>query len=220
MKIAHLFFVGVVLLCFQGCVTQPRLDYSKFFEHHPRSILILPPFNKTTGVEAPVVFNTTISRPIAERGYYVFPVSLTQEILNDLGLTDEGSITSVAPQRFKEVFGTDAVLYVTITAWATTYVLISSSVTVTADYKLVDAASGEVIWETTHTAVESSGGGGGGGLGGLIVMAVQAAITAAVTDYRPLASRANHEVVLLSGRGLPAGPYHPEYKQDYSKYVD
>ncbi len=204
MKIAHLFFVGVVLLCFQGCVTQPKFDYSKFFEYHPRSILILPPFNKTTGVEAPVVFITTISRPIAERGYYVFPVFLTRDILNDLGLTDEGLIASVAPQRFKEVFGADAVLYVTIEAWTTQYLVLTSNVRVTANYKLVDTDSGEVLWEQTQTAVESSGG------DNIIAMAVSAAITAMTVDYRPLASRANHQVVLLSGRGLPAGPYHPD----------
>ncbi len=144
----------------------------------------------------------------------MFPVFLTRDILNDLGLTDEGLISSVAPQRFKEVFGADAVLYVTIEAWTTQYLVLASNVRVTAKYKLVDTDSGEVLWEQTHTAVEGSRG------GGLIEMVVSAAITAMTVDYRPLASQANHQVVLLSGRGLPAGPYHPEYKQDYLKYVD
>ena len=219
MKTSHLFLVGVVVLSFQGCATLPKPDYSKFFERHPRSILVLPPFNKTTGVEAPVVFNTTISRPLAERGYYVFPVFLTRDILNDLGLTDEGLIASVAPQQFKEVFGADAVLYVTIEAWTTQYLVLASNVRVTANYKLVDTDSGEVLWEQTHTAVESSGQSqGGGGLGAIVAMAISAAITAAVTDYRPLASRVNHQVVLVQDRGLPAGPYHPDYGKDYSNY--
>ena len=196
----------------------PTYDYSKFFEHHPRSILVLPPSNKTTAVDAPIVFDTTVTMPLAERGYYVFPVFLARDVLLDLGLTDEGLISSVPPQKFKEVFGADAVLYVTIETWSTTYIVLSSSVTVKATYKLVDTGTGEVLWERTHQAVHQSGSGGGGGIAGLIVAAIDAVITAAAVDYRPLARRVNLEAVATPGRGLPAGPYHKEYKKDYSKY--
>ncbi len=108
----------VLSLLLPACA--PTHDYSKFFEHHPRSILILPPSNKTTAVDAPIVFDTTVTRPFAERGYYVFPLPLARGVLLDLGLTDEGLISSVPPQKFKELFGADAVLYVTIDTWATT----------------------------------------------------------------------------------------------------
>ena len=106
-----------LLLLLSGCITPPaKPDYTKFFDHQPRSILVVPPANKTTAVDAPVVFLTTVSAAFAERGYYVFPVFLVQDILTDLGATDEGAIAVVPPDKFKEVFGTDSILYVTITA--------------------------------------------------------------------------------------------------------
>lgn len=215
-------FLCVVVACaalwFSGCVTQPKPDYSNFFDHQPHSILVVPPANKTTAVDAPAIFLTTVSAAFAERGYYVFPVFLVQDILNDLGATDEGAIAAIPPEKFKEVFGTDSILYVTITDWATTYVVLSSNITVSAEYRLVDAGTGAVLWTGTQKVIQSSGGGGGGGLAGLIVAAVQAAVTATTVQYRPIAIQANNMAASQSGYGLPAGPYHPEFQKDREQF--
>jgi hypothetical protein len=205
-------------LWLSGCVTQPKPDYSNFFDHQPRSILVVPPANKTTAVDAPAVFLTTVSAAFAERGYYVFPVFLVQDILNDLGATDEGAIAAIPPEKFKEVFGTDSILYVTITDWTTTYVVLSSNITVGAEYRLVEAGTGAVLWTGTQKMIQSSGGGGGGGLPGLIVAAVQAAVTATTVQYRPIAIQANNMAASRSGYGLPAGPYHPEFQKDREQF--
>ena len=214
MKILRPLIAGAFLLSVGACATSPKPDYSKFFEHHSRSVLIVPAINKTTAVEAPTVFNTTVTRPFAERGYYVYPVFLTRDILNDLGLSDEGLIAQAQPQRFREIFGADAVLFVTVNTWTTTYVVLASSVTVEANYKLVDTDTGEVIWERTERVAEASRG------GSLLEMVISAAITALTVDYRPLARRTNVLVVDKPGQGLPAGPYRSEYKQDYPYYRD
>jgi hypothetical protein len=215
-------FLCVVVACaalwFSGCVTQPKPDYSNFFDHQPHSILVVPPANKTTAVDAPAIFLTTVSAAFAERGYYVFPVFLVQDILNDLGATDEGAIAAIPPEKFKEVFGTDSILYVTITDWATTYVVLSSNITVSAEYRLVDAGTGAVLWTGTQKVIQSSGGGGGGGLAGLIVAAVQAAVTATTVQYRPIAIQANNMAASRSGYGLPAGPYHQEFQKDREQF--
>lgn len=209
-----------LLLLLPGCVTQQNRDYTKFFEHHPRSILIVPPANKTTAVDAPVVFLTTVSEAFAERGYYVFPVFLVQDILNDLGATDEGAIAAIPPDRFNEVFGTDSILYVTITDWTTSYIVLSSQIIVGAEYRLVDATSGEVLWAHKERIVHGSnvGGGGGGLVGALVTAAVQAAFTAATVQYRPIAFQVNNFAANRPGHGIPAGPYHPEFQKDQEKY--
>ncbi len=211
--------VTAILLLFvlEACATQPKpdyADYAKFFAHQPRSIVIVPPINQTTAVDAPILFSTTVTQPFAERGYYVFPVFLTRDILNDMGLADEGVLLQLQPQRFKETFGADAVLFVTIKQWVTTYVLLASSVTVEADYKLVDTDSGEVIWKKTQLVVQQSGG------GGLLEMVIHAALTALIVDYRPLAQRTNVLAVNTKREGLPAGPYHSDFTTDYAGYRD
>lgn len=201
------------LLLLAGCATaeKPR-DYDAFFQKHPRSILIVPPINKTTAVDAPAVFSTTITKPLAERGYYVFPVALTTDVLRDLGITDEGLVTSTPPQRFRETFGCDAVLYVTINSWTTTYVVLASQVTVNATYRLVDAASGATLWERSQQVAQGSRG------NNLLEMLISAAVTAMTVDYRPLAIQANHLVVHRNAYGLPSGPYHSSFQKDYDGY--
>lgn len=217
-------FSYIVFVCaalwLSGCVTQPKPDYTQFFEHQPHSILVVPPANKTTAVDAPAVFLTTVSAAFAERGYYVFPVFLVQDILNDLGATDEGAIAAIPPSKFKEIFGTDSILYVTITDWTTSYIVIASNIIVGAEYRLVDAGTGAVLWTGKQKVVHDSGGGGGGGglIGALVVAAVKAAITAATVQYRPIAIQTNNMAVNRSGYGLPAGLYHPEFQKDLEQF--
>ena len=217
-------FSCLVVICaalfHSGCVTQPKPDYSTFFDHQPRSILVVPPANKTTAVDAPAVFLTTISAAFAERGYYVFPVFLVQDVLNDLGATDEGAIAAIPPEKFKEVFGADSILYVTITDWTTSYIVLASNIIVGAEYRLVDAGTGTVLWTGKQKVVHDGGAGGGGGglIGALVVSAVKAAVTATTVQYRPIAFRANTLVAKRSGFGLPAGPYHPEFQKDREQF--
>lgn len=221
MMFERLAIAAIALLLLSGCVTRPKPDYTKFFDHQPRSILVVPPANKTTAVDAPATFLTTVTAAFAERGYYVFPVFLVQDILADLGATDEGAMAAVPPSKFKEVFGTDSILYVTITDWTTSYIVLASNIIVGAEYRLVDAATGEVLWTHTERVVhDSSGGGGGGGglIGALVVAAVKAAVTATTVQYRPIAIQANNFAATRRGYGLPAGPYHPEYQKDLEHY--
>jgi len=209
------------LLLLSACVTRPKADYTAFFTRQPRSILVVPPANKTTAVDAPAIFLTTVSAAFAERGYYVFPVFLVQDILNDLGATDEGSIAAVPPEKFKEVFGTDSILYVTITDWTTAYVVLASNIIVGAEYRLVDAVTGDVLWKHRERVVHDSGaaaGGGGGIIGALVAAAVSAALTATTVQYRPIAIQANNFAVSRQGYGLPLGPYHPDFQKDQEQY--
>lgn len=203
-----------------GCVTGRDPDFSKFIEYHPKSILVVPAFNKTTAADASLLFQSTITAPLAERGYYVLPVWLTGEILADLGITDEGLLEEIPPQRFHEVFGADTILYVTILDWTTTYVILSSSVSVKARYRLVNAKTGEEIWidanEVVHVPQAQQAG---HPLVYIIGTLIQSALATAV-DYRPLASQMNQSVFgLIDGKnGIPVGPYHSEYKKDYKQF--
>jgi hypothetical protein len=219
LKQISLFTISVLACVLTGCVTS-RPDFSKFIEYHPQSILVVPAFNKTTAADAPLMFKSTITAPLAERGYYVFPVWLTTEILLELGITDEGLLKEVPPQRFHEIFGADTILYVTILDWTTTYVILSSSVSVKANYRLVNAKTGEEIWNRSDTVVYVPGAQQSGHP---IVMLIGALIEAAVAtaiDYRPLAVQMNTRVfnMVEQGMGIPVGPYHLDYKKDYGQF--
>lgn len=210
MTIRILLLTSSLLAFLAGCATNGR-DLSNFYAHRPRSIVVVPVVNESTEVTAPTVFMTTITTPLAERGYYVFPVYLTGLYLQDIGLSEAGLVHQLAPQRFFELFGADAVLLVTIKDWSTKYLVLASSVVVEMEYILKDTRTGAVLWETSEGYHQDSGG------GDLVSMAVNAAINALVTDYRPLAQQANNQV-FLPPKGIPAGPYHPEYEKDRARF--
>jgi hypothetical protein len=195
----------------QGCIAPQHANLEVFNAHQPRSIVVAPVVNESPEVTANSVFITSITQPLAERGYYVFPVYLTDMILRDLGLVEAGHIHQLPTERFYELFGADAVLLITIKDWSTKYLGLVSSVAVSMEYILKDTKTGEVLWKNNQGYVQSSGG------SDLISMAVSAAINALITDYLPLARQANF-LAFQPPKGLPAGPYHPQYQQDKEQF--
>jgi hypothetical protein len=203
--------IGILALCLAtGCAPVKR-DLTALYAHQPRSIVVVPAVNETVEVSAPSVFITTVTRPLAERGYYVFPVYLTDLILKDLGLAEAGHIHLLPPERFHEVFGADAVLLIIIKDWSTKYLVVASTVNVRMEYVLKDTRSGTILWRMDKFVSQGSGG------RDPISALVAAAVHALFTDYLPLARQAN-EQVFQPPWGLPAGPYHPEYKLDGRKF--
>ncbi|MGQ9589082.1 MAG: GNA1162 family protein [Planctomycetota bacterium] len=191
-----------------SCAAREVPDWESFYAKQPRSILVLPVENETTEVEAPRFFLATIAKPLIERGYYVFPVEATSDILASEGFAAGAQLEAVSPRRLGELFGADGLLYVTVHTWDTTYLVFASSVVVTIGYRLVDARSGDSIWESVATAERRSGASGTDPITLAISAAVDAALTAALTDYVPLAREANAAAL----RSLVPGPYSLEYE--------
>ena len=55
--------------------------YPGMYEEHPVTLLVMPPINNTANVEAKELLYTSISRPLAEAGYYVIPPTLAMAVL-------------------------------------------------------------------------------------------------------------------------------------------
>jgi hypothetical protein len=200
-----------LLALLAGCSTtapEPP-DYSKFYAHQPTTILVLPVINQTTAADAPIAFSSTILHPLVERGYYIFPLPATLEILQANGIYEGGQLENVDPTKFAEILGVDALLYVTLHAWDTNYAVIASSVEVAMSFRLDDARTGETIWENSVQRSVSSGSGGSGDLlADLLIAVVDAATTAAATDYVPLARDANAGALA----SLPPGPLRDDHQ--------
>lgn len=215
-RFAALFVIASVMA---ACApTVEKKDYAKFRAENPRSILVLPVVNNTVNVDAPRYFLATIAVPVAERGYYAFPVNLVRGVMNEEGLSDADMVHAADPTVLGALFGADAILYITIEKWETQYLLISSTTVVSFAYVLKSGRTGEELWSETATMKYTPQSSGGGGIGGLIAMAVTAAVQKAAPNYMPLARRANHQAVWVPGKGLPAGPYHEKYGQDQGQF--
>jgi hypothetical protein len=192
-----------------ACVPPAGRDYSKLVASNPRAILVVPAVNKSVDVDAADYFLSTLPVPLAERGYYVFPVNLVKRVLEDDGLADAAMVEASDPVRLCALFGADAVLYSTIDSWTARYVVVATQVEVQFSYVLKDGRTGEELWRGREQGTYSTSS-GQGLLGDIIV----AAVHKASPNYMPLARAANAKAMAYPGPGLPAGPYRAEYRKD------
>lgn len=194
-------------LILSACAAPASVEKSAFIAAAPKSILVVPVVNKSVDVDAPNYMLSTLTVPIAEKGYYVFPVNTVKTILEHEGYYEPERIHAASPADLAKLFGADAILYVQIERWDARYVVLATTVTVDFDYKLV-AKDGTEIWKARQQMqytpqVQSSGS----ALATLIAMAAQAAIARAAPNYMPLANQANGIVFLYGPNAWPNGPY-------------
>lgn len=205
-------------LLMTGCATtQTPMDYSAFKQSNPKSILVLPPTNHTSEVIAPYGVLANVTVPLAEAGYYVFPVALVNETFKNNGLTVAEDIHAVAPKKLNEIFGADAVLYIDIEEYGTSYAVLSSDTVVVVKARLTDSKTNALLWEGKASA--SSSEQGGGNSGGLVGMLVEAAVkqimeTAMDTGFQIAAIASNRLLSPEMHNGILYGPRSPKHGKE------
>ena len=191
-----------------GCAAPPaKKDLSAFNAASPRSILVVPIVNKSLEVDAPNYLLTTLSVPLAEKGYYVFPVNTTKMVLEQEGFYEGEQVHGQPPEQLARLFGADAVLFVEINRWDAQYALLTTVVTVDLVYRMTDKQGAEIWRATQKMQYQPQTANAGHPLATLIVAAVNAAVTRAAPNYMPLAKQANLQVLVLGPDAIPNGPY-------------
>lgn len=197
--------LGTLILLLVGCAT-PK-NYDKFRAAHPKSILVLPPKNQSTDVRGTYSFLSTVSQPVAEMGFYIFPVTVVDQMMKENGLPSANEMHEVSLKKIKEIINPDAVLYLTLEQYGSKFVVIESQTTVVASGKLVSTVSGEVLWEGKVVKVISSSNGGGGLVGALLGAVVSQAVNSSVDHAHEVSVLASNELFMTDGQGLINGPY-------------
>src|SRR5882672_3138107 len=172
---AQMIILALSALGFSGCVNIPPYDYTNYRAHPPRSILVLPPLNESTSVQGTYSYLSTATWPIAELGYYVFPVAVVDQFLKENGMPTAGEMHQVPLSKVLEILGADAVLYVTIEQYGSKYQVVNSATVVRLKARLVDTRTGTLLWEGAGMAEQDSGG-SGSIIGDLIAAALTQAI--------------------------------------------
>ena len=201
------------MLALTGCVTNKPYDYTNLRAHPPRSILVLPPINQSTDVRGTYSYLSTVTRPLAEMGYYVFPVAEVDELMKENGLPTAGEMRTAPLDKIGEIIGADSVLYVTLTKYGSKYEVISSVTTVAVNAKLVDVKTGLTLWEGTTVAQQSSSDSSGNIFAALITAAVTQIVNSATDPAHDVSSMANYQLFTPKDHGLIYGPYFPEDKK-------
>lgn len=197
-------FTALATAFLTGCVSVPPKDYTEFRKANLRSILVLPPVNESNEVLAPYSLLTTTTRPLAELGYYVVPVVIADQLLKENGLSLPSEMHQAPLPKLREVFGADAVMYITIEKYGSKYQLVASNTMVFARAQLVDARTGTKLWDgrvqTTY-----------GGQSGLLQALVEQVMNKLLDQAHQVAAMASVQLFTTPGQGLLKGPRHPEY---------
>jgi hypothetical protein len=201
-----------------GCATtKAPLDYTAFKQSKPRSILVMPPMNQTPEVNAPAGVLAQVTLPLAEAGYYVLPVAVTEETFKQNGIQTAHDAQALPVAKLREIFGADSALYIDIRQYGAVYTVLNSAAVVTLDGKLIDLRTGQQLWNGSATASSAEGqGSSGGGLVGLLVTALVNQVLNTVGDRSfDMAGIANQRM-LIPGRpnALLRGPRSPQYGTD------
>ncbi len=201
------FGVALALLLVVGCASKPY-DYTNFRKYSPRSILVLPPLNSSGDVTGSYSCLATVTRPIAEKGFYVFPVEVIDRMLKENGLPTPGEMHQASLKKISEILAPDAVLYLNVTGYGTRFSVITSNTRVTIVGRLVHAKTGTLLWEGRATANESSSAQQSDGVLGMIVnAAVAQAVNSATDRAHDICRYVSHQLFLTPDHGLLDGPY-------------
>jgi len=204
--------VLLVLAVLSGCGGQQLATKRDAFplmygEQKPSSMLVVPAINNSTGADAGDLLNATISQPLSNHGYYLLPMPIVADIFKREGIVEGSQLKGLPTKMFKENFGADSVLFMTINNWDKNYAVIAGSVSVGISYVLIATETNEILWSYEQIVVVDTSGGSGGGLIGSII---STAVKTATTDYLPVAA----QVHARAFTALPLGNYHPRSGTD------
>ena len=182
-------------------------QYAKMYEEKPITLLVMPPINNSTNVEAKDLLYTSISRPLVEAGYYVISPLLAMDVLKAESAYDSEMFFDAPLTAFQNYFGADAVVFSVIDTWAKKGLGIETKIR----YVIKSAYTNEILFDRScDLYLDLSIDSGANGLLGALVDLAASAINTAATDHIMAARKANYYII----RDIPRGKYSPEYMMD------
>lgn len=145
-----------------GCVSTPvkkSQTYPLLYAERPKSIMILPPINKSVNVEAKEQFYSSLIVPLTLNGYYVLPPLLAIDILKEESAYDTENFIGNSMKPVGALFGVDAVLFTTIHNWDKTSLL--NRIVIKVEYMLKSTKTDSILFhrigEITYSTQLNSG---------------------------------------------------------------
>ena len=205
----------ITAMMLHSCSTTTKSQmYQKVYDEKPLSVLLMPPINKSTNVEAKQYFHSTLNVPLANKGYYVVPPFLSMELLKQQSAYNSEGFINGDITKFGDVFGADVALFTVIHKWDKSS--IGSNVKVEIEYifksthtnEVLFSRNGEIIYDTS---VKSNAG----GWVGLVADIAASALNTALTKYVSVARECND----YTFTDLPSGKYSTRFMVDSTDVV-
>ena len=210
-------FILLAIACclLASCAVSNRFtrgsQYAKMYEEKPITLLIMPPINNSTNVEAKDLLYTSISRPLVEAGYYVISPLVAMDVMKAESAYDAELFIDAPLAIFNNYFGADAVVFSVIDSWNKKGLGIETNIS----YIIKSAYTNEVLFERScDLYLDLSINSNSGTLLGILVDLAASAINTAATDHIIAARQANYFIM----NDIPRGKYSPDHMidKDYS----
>ncbi len=209
MKHTIIIIATAVCLLLSSCATTYTRGslYPKFYEEKPLTILVMPPINNTTNVEAKDLLYTSISQPLIEAGYYVVSPHLAMELLKAESAYDAEMFIDKDASIFGRVFGADAVIFSVVDVWKKKGFGIETKI----KYIVRSTSTNEILFERSCDLYLDlrQNSGGSSALSQLVDLAASAIVTA-TTDHIVAARKCNKYIFA----DIPRGKYSPDFLID------
>lgn len=151
-----IFGIALIFLLI-GCVQTPLKKsqrYHLLYTEKPKSIMIMPPINKSVNVEAKEQFHSSLIVPLTLSGYYVLPPLLTMDVLKEESAYDAETFINNSMKQVGALFGVDAVLFTTIHNWEKNSVL--NNITIKVEYMMKSAKTDSILFHRIGRITYSS----------------------------------------------------------------
>ncbi len=154
----QLFYGGVIglWLAVGACASQevrpaPPVETLQETVSPAQLTAVLPFANETNTVDAPEILRKLMAEELLRHHFRLQPLEETAALLRDrLQISDGGQLPAGASREIGEALGAGTLFYGNVLEWKKITTGIYNVVSVKAQVKLVDAASGAVRWELTH----------------------------------------------------------------------
>lgn len=220
------------LVTFESCGTNKSVlkceRYPLMYEEHPASILIMPPINQTTDEDAKEYIYSSVSRPLAEAGYYVFPPRLGMDLLKENSAYDTEEYINGDASIFANTIGADAVCIVVIHKFDKSFG--RGKLYTDATYYVKSTHSNEILFEKRcdfvidYSSFKSVSAPSSLGLIGLITSAVATTVANIASNVASAAQKHTMEAARMCSYyalyDIPKGKYHPLFMQDKDSSAD
>lgn len=197
-------FIALLVSCTPAKLVPKSETYKSLYEEKPLSVLVLPPINRSTKVEAKELFYSSLAVPFTLKGYYVLPPLLSMEILKEESAYDAEMFINGSMKKVGELFGADAVLFTTIHEWTKT--TLTSQVHVKIEYLLKSTKTDEILFNRIGDVTLNISMNTGNVLVNIVGSMIATSLTKEIVVGR------NCNIYTISD--IPAGKYSPQFNTD------
>lgn len=141
--------------CGGGGSRIPGLNIKDYKKKGIRLVALMPVHNETKDASAATVLRRELLEGLYFKGYPKIPLDVIDEKIAGIYKENPGSERgNIPPGVLGELLGVDAVMYCILERWETSYLYVSAKTSVSVNFELRSAKTGETLWSAQESITE------------------------------------------------------------------